>query len=466
MSRKILFIVLGFYLVSGCGQKQAKDRLSIPDIQPIESADRLLILAPHPDDDILGCAGVVQEAVAKGAQVKVVYLTNGDHNQVAFIVYEKRLTVRKNEFIHMGEIRRKEAVAAMKILGLDENSLIFLGYPDFGTFAIFSRYWQAKAPYKSMLTRISQVPYKNNLSFGAPYVAESILADLKKVLLDYKPNKIFVTHPADTNVDHKAFYLFLEVALHDLAQELGRPRVYPYLIHHVGWPLPRRYHPELELAPPGQFLDSQVEWSKFELSPQRRQKKYQALLCHKSQTSSSAFYLFSFVRRNELFGDYPDINFRKEDSLKQRVASYLGLSNMFVDSSPGSAVETSRQVSQTKGRVSWGVLDDCLLIRIDKNQELNRRFSTQLYLFGYNKNVPFARMPKVRILTKYKKFRVFDGRKLVDGAEIGLELNKNELVLKVPLRLLGEPDFVLSAVKTYNNPMHVDITSFRRINIE
>ena len=47
----------------------------IPPIEPFERSDRVLIISPHPDDDIIGCAGVIQRALKAGAKVKVVYTT-------------------------------------------------------------------------------------------------------------------------------------------------------------------------------------------------------------------------------------------------------------------------------------------------------------------------------------------------------------------------------------------------------
>ena len=38
----------------------------------------MLIVSPHPDDDVLIAAGVAASAVASGRPVKVVYTTNGD----------------------------------------------------------------------------------------------------------------------------------------------------------------------------------------------------------------------------------------------------------------------------------------------------------------------------------------------------------------------------------------------------
>lgn len=431
----------------------------------LKKADRILILAPHPDDETIGCGGIIQEAIKAGAEVKVAYLTNGDHNQLAFIVYEKRLTLRKGEFLHMGEVRRKEAIKAMRLLGLSENNLIFLGYPDWGTLAIFTQYWQTKRPYKSWLTRVSSVPYKKNFSYGAPYTGESILHDLEAVLLEYKPNKIFVSHPADTNRDHNAFYLFLQVALQDLRKELPRTQVYPYLIHCRGWPLPRHYHPELSLEPPSKFSQGQISWLKFELTARQLENKHQAILCYKSQTESSAFYLLSFARKNELFGNYPDIELEKKVSAKERGVSFFGFSNMFTDSE-SSVLDGLDSFVQDKGKVSYAAVDNCLLIRIEKSKALNRKPSALFYIFGYSEKKPFAQMPKIRIITKYNRFKVFDKRKAIKAEGVSLSLNTDALILKVPLSVLGDPEFILTSLKVYGGILPPDTSGFRRIRIK
>jgi len=467
MAKKIIpIIILYIILAIGCVYPAAPP-LQLPDteaIEPINKSDRVLILAPHPDDEAIGCAGIIRESVNKGANLKVVYLTNGDHNQVAFIVYEKRLTIRRGEFIHMGEVRHNEAIQAMKLLGVDSKDLIFLGYPDFGTFTIFKEVWNDKKPYRSMLTRISSVPYKENFSFGAPYKGESILVDLEAILRDYKPNKIFVSHPADANVDHKAFYLFLQIALRDLKKEIPQPRIYPYLVHCVGWPLPRHYHPWLNLNPPRFFSGSQAEWVKFDLTPEQIDKKHQAVLSYRSQTSSSAFYLLAFARKNELFGDYPAIELRKEQRLKERVAQFFGQTDMFNEAREADWDEAG-EMGLSRGHVSYGLLEDKFLIRIEQPRDLNKNFSIQLYLFGYSQKTAFASMPKIRIITRYKKFKVFDGRKKIMAQGLDLEINSKELTLKVPLQLLGDPDFILAGVKTYAGILHTDTTSFRKITI-
>lgn len=421
-------------------------------LEPFKKGERLLILAPHPDDEAIGCAGIIQQALSEGAQVKIAYLTNGDYNQLAFIVYEKRLVLKKSGFIYMGEVRRLEAIKAMQLLGVPESNLIFLGYPDFGTLAIFSQYWQTTRPYHNLLTRISSVPYKENFSFQAPYVGESILSDLKNILLRYKPTKIFVSHPLDTNVDHKTFYLFLQIALEDLEKDIPAPKVYPYLIHCLGWPMPRHYHPELGLQPTDKFSDTYLNWYKFGLTQVQLNKKYQIVLSYKSQAESSAFYLLSFVRKNELFSDCPVIELARQSS-SSGLAAYF-------------SVISAINNAQEAGEVSCAVIDDTLLVRIEKTKEISRRSGFQIYLFGYSNKTPFAQMPKLHIIARYNKFKAFDKKTKVKPQGSVIISSPRTLIFKIPLQALGDPKFILASLKVCGGGLPIDTLGFRKIVIK
>jgi len=468
MLKKRLVFLLLFSLLSGCMSLQKPDLSrwrSIPPLEPFKKGQRILILAPHPDDESIACAGIIQQALIAGAQVRIVYLTNGDHNELAFIVYEKRITIRQGEFIHMGLIRQKEAIKAMKFLGLSEKDLVFLGYPDYGTFEIFCKYWQVTKPFRDRLTRISNVPYKDNPSYGAPYYGESILRDLTNQILDFKPDKVFVSHPADVNVDHKSLYLFFQVALSDLEGIFPIPRVYPYLVHFVGWPKPRHYHPELELFPPDKFIDSKISWQRLNLSFEELDKKYQAILFYKSQTQSSAFYLFSFARENELFGDYPALELNLQLTLKDKITSYFGAQEMFKEAEYSTEPEEI-EVIEEKGSVSYAQEDNYFVVRVDKPKKLSSKFGVLLHIFGYSKNKVFAQMPKICIITSANKVKVFNGKNRIIDHGVILVFGTDYLVLKIPLMLLGKPEYVLTSLKAYHGNLPIDVVGFRKIKFK
>src|ERR1700685_2662439 len=53
-------------------------RASAEDCGRFTGADVLLVVAPHPDDETLCCAGAIQRARAAGARVAVVWITRSD----------------------------------------------------------------------------------------------------------------------------------------------------------------------------------------------------------------------------------------------------------------------------------------------------------------------------------------------------------------------------------------------------
>lgn len=464
---KILTVLL-FLLFGGCATVQNQDASywePMQILEPFKKGERILILAPHPDDEAIACAGIIQEALKAQAKVRIVYLTNGDHNELSFIVYEKRLTMRQGEFVHMGQVRQQESIKAMEFLGLPKEDLVFLGYPDYGTFEIFCKYWRTDKPFRDRLTRISSVPYKDNPSYGASYYGESILDDLTTQILNYKPDKIFVSHPADVNVDHKTLYLFLQVALSDLEGAIPKPKVYPYLVHCVGWPVPRHYHPELALYPPHKFIGSQIDWLRFNLSFDQLNKKHQTILFYRSQTQSAAFYLLAFARENELFGDYPVLELAPQLSLKEKLISYFGGTRMFKEATDPEAIQGIGEIEED-GFVSYARQDDYFIVRVDKPKKLSARFGAMFYIFGYSKHAAFSQMPKIRIITAAGRARVFNGKKRIIDHEVLVEHTKNSLTLKVPLKLLGNPDYLLTLLKAYHGNLPVDVVGFRKIKIK
>ncbi|MBI5415411.1 MAG: PIG-L family deacetylase [Candidatus Omnitrophica bacterium] len=453
--KRIAALIFCVWMAAGNGPAWAQDTAN--PLPEFTSHDRVLIVAPHPDDETLGTGGVIQRAVNSGADVHVAWLTNGDSNELAFIVYERRLTFRSTEFLHMGGVRRKEAVLAMKSLGIPEANLVFLGYPDFGTMSMFRNYWGGEKPFRSLMTRVKSVPYPESPSYGAPYKGESILNDFKTILKTFQPTKIFVTLPSDTNVDHRAANLFLQVALWDLEGVIPAPEVFPFLIHVPRWPLPRGFHPELAMEPPESFARSRIVWQKMNLSEEEIVKKHGAISLFESQIAYNPPYLYTFVRHNELFGTYPVIALPDRDGsdiVWEDIESQMPIE--------GHVVDEDQPQNQHIDSVAYAQKDGFLYVRVRLRNWKSEIFGTDLYLFGYKKGVDFGRMPKVRVHLRWPSLCVvYDKRHHIHRKELKAKFGDKMVEVEVPLSALGNPDYILSSASGRSHGLTQDTTAWR-----
>lgn len=67
---------------------------------------KILVIAPHPDDEVLGCGGTILKAKTHGLEVTVVYLTSGDKDN---------------------KIREKEAETVCEFLNINNHHFLRLG---------------------------------------------------------------------------------------------------------------------------------------------------------------------------------------------------------------------------------------------------------------------------------------------------------------------------------------------------
>src|SRR5712691_6800604 len=83
------------------------------------SATRLLVVAPHPDDETLGAGGLIQRVHENGGVVKVLYLTDGEGYPEGVQVEDHVESPSATDYRGYGKRRRHEALAALHTLGLD-----------------------------------------------------------------------------------------------------------------------------------------------------------------------------------------------------------------------------------------------------------------------------------------------------------------------------------------------------------
>jgi hypothetical protein len=88
------------------------------ELAPPGPGSRVLIVAPHPDDEALGCGGLIQQARANGATVSVALMTNGDASEWATLLGERQLRLSSDAFLRLGRERQQESLTALEFLGV------------------------------------------------------------------------------------------------------------------------------------------------------------------------------------------------------------------------------------------------------------------------------------------------------------------------------------------------------------
>ncbi|MEI6514978.1 MAG: PIG-L family deacetylase [bacterium] len=434
--------------------------LSVLALNP---SDRILILAPHPDDEVIGCGGIIQRSAAMNLPVRIVYFTYGDNNEWSFMVYRRRVVLFPNAVKKMGMIRHDEAVAAAAVLGVQTNQLTFLGYPDFSTLDLWLNHWGDAAPAKGMMTHASAVPYSNALRPGAPFKGEEVVKDLTRVIREFKPTKIFVSHPSDFNVDHRALYCFTRLTLWNLESEMT-PEIFPYMVHFPRWPNPRGHHPEQPLQPPSFFTDD-IVWQTFGLPPDYLMRKGKAIRAHLTQFEYARKYLDSFVRASELFGDFQTIVLQPPDPLRHVLAPTEGTRHYEGDEE-GELTESERNGFVG---VEWRHVQletNMFKVSIDLSRPLAEAVSAAIQVFGYRHDTPFEAMPKIRIEVGALRHTVHNQHKNLPGHAVQVSRHAKEIEAEIPLELLGRPERLFVCARTYLGDIPLDWVSWRIVEIK
>jgi LmbE family N-acetylglucosaminyl deacetylase len=266
-----------------------------PRLDTAARRERILIVAPHVDDEAISAGGYAIDAIANGAEVWVVYLTAGDCSKVAARLVNKRLTPTAASYLNVGKARIREAQQAMELIGVPHDHFFILGYPDRGLDAILTN---RTAVVRSLGTGQTAVPYEEALSPGADYTFNNLLRDLQHVVDLADPTIVIAPVAFDRHSDHRA-----AAELTDMALTQSDAQRYGYLVHTRLIPTALVSTPQRALLPPSRM--QQFSWTTYSLSESVRQMKTTLLMTYKSQRPYVFILRNAFVRQNELFYIYP-----------------------------------------------------------------------------------------------------------------------------------------------------------------
>jgi len=268
------------------------------------STAKILVISPHPDDDVITAAGITYQAVQNQEPIGIIYMTNGDF-----------------QGIDSGYLRQGEAANAQAYLGMIEDNLIFLGYPDGYLDTIYYNYVNVTDIF--ITTYGQSTTYGNrglgrtdyhSYRFGVPadYNKYNILLDLEDIISTFKPDHIFTLSQFDVNPDHSTTYELMRLAVLSVINNDPNynPTIHKTIVHwgSDAWPNsmdPTAYFAEI----PDLFSWTGLNWNDREsievpLAMQSTSywmnPKYLAVSAHASQDGANGF-LGRFIHRDEIF---------------------------------------------------------------------------------------------------------------------------------------------------------------------
>ena len=155
-----------------------------------------IIIAPHQDDETLGCGGLIALKRRNGIAVDIVFMTDGAK---APLPVDGSITSED-----LPQLRAAEAHTAAAALGVLETHLHFLRLPD------------------------SCLPHLT------PAQREEIIIALQNILAACGPGEVYVPHQSDGHGDHEASYILVMEAVQRLGNScqlfqylIWRPWLYP-----------------------------------------------------------------------------------------------------------------------------------------------------------------------------------------------------------------------------------------------
>ncbi len=189
-----------------------------------------LIIAPHPDDESLGCGGTIALLKNAGRKVHIFFVSDGSLSHP---------NSKKYDASGLVALRKEEAIAAAKALGVDEADCSFLMLKD------------------------GAVAASGDAGF------EVAVNAMGKILLEIMPAHIFLPWKNDPHPDHKATWQMVNAAV-------KMHRLQPTLWHYLIW--------FWERGEADESLINDTDWYKINIS-NVVEKKQAAIAAHVSQVT-------------------------------------------------------------------------------------------------------------------------------------------------------------------------------------
>jgi LmbE family N-acetylglucosaminyl deacetylase len=188
--------------------------------------NKIIIFAPHEDDETICCAGVIRRAINNGSNVKLVLITTGDYSEA-----KNRIQLTCN---------------AMTLLGLNKQDIIYLGY---GDYQVLGPAYLSKNQPKDIFPGI-----KGRKTYGFPeigivdyhyqkygvhadYNYENIFNDIYTIIKKNLPQDIYLTSQMEHHPDHSSTAFFVISAILEIKKTMDySPTIHEFMVYKNGLP--------------------------------------------------------------------------------------------------------------------------------------------------------------------------------------------------------------------------------------
>ena len=193
---------------------------------------KVLVIAPHPDDEINLAGQMIVKLNKLGIEIFVAYTTNGDA--------EKKI----------GNKRICEAIKANYVLGINEDHVIFLGYPNEwqGGMHIYNAIDNEELVSKLGKTETNSIPIHPEFCYKQQgihhkFTRNNFKSDLKDLIKYVNPDMI-IAPEFDSHPDHRAASLLFDEVMGELLKDNRefRPIILKKYIHEGVWYGPKDYY--------------------------------------------------------------------------------------------------------------------------------------------------------------------------------------------------------------------------------